>query len=407
MNTKTVYFKTLGCKVNQYETQSMRERIQSLGVNELDHPEGADCLILNSCTVTHQSDRKALYYVRRFKKTNPQGKVILTGCLANNDPNHLLQKDYIDMVLPNEEKGCIDQVYARLFDTPLLPIPTPHEKTITSFKGHVRAFVKVQDGCNMNCSYCKVRIVRGRSRSRGSEHIISEVRTLVENGYKEIVLTGVQIGSYGKDLTEKRSLATLLEDIAMIPGIERSRLSSIEPFDLTEELLATIARMPSCCHHFHIPLQSGDNNVLVRMRRAYTREEYQSLIQSIRARIPACGISTDVIIGFPGEDDEAFSNTMELLETIGPHKVHIFPFSPREGTDAFLYHDTVASRIVSQREKIAETLQQRLFNEYAQQFIGTVEPVLIEGGYQQSATTCVGRTSHYPTTYLVNSDGHD
>ncbi|MBU1862183.1 MAG: tRNA (N(6)-L-threonylcarbamoyladenosine(37)-C(2))-methylthiotransferase MtaB [Candidatus Omnitrophica bacterium] len=400
---KTVYFKTLGCKVNQYETQGMRESLIRNGFSEMDRPEEADYCVVNSCTVTHHSDRKALYYIRRFKRHNPQGKVVLTGCLTHDNLTGLLKNVDVDIILPNDRKMNI--AHALLPQTPH-PIKTNMEDTcrgISSFKGHMRAFVKVQDGCNMNCSYCKVRIVRGSSRSRRLSDIRDEVRRLADNGYQEIVLTGIQIGAYGKDFKEKKGLVDLLDEILTIPLIKRVRLSSIEPFDVSRELIHSMAITERLCPHLHIPLQSGDDQILRLMRRPYTRIQYKELIDCLRETIPSFGLSTDVIVGFPSEDNNAFYNTLSLLEDVRPFKIHIFPFSPRAGTDAYCFENKVSSSIVKRREQNVQQINDMLFNKMALELRGTTQNVLIEGSINSYSSELRGRTRQY-VKVLVKGD---
>ena len=393
---RTVYFKTLGCKVNQYETQGMRECLLKQGFREIDHPEEAEYFVLNSCTVTHESDRKTLYYVRRFRNVNPQGKVVITGCLAKNDPAELLARAQADVIIPNKEKvniahymGGGDEVRERA------------EFSISSFKGHAHAFVKIQDGCNMQCSYCKVRLVRGPSCSRDMTSIIDEVARLAHNGYQEIVLTGIHLGDYGKDLKSRIDLIGLLRKVVSVPGLTRVRLSSIEPFDITPQLIdyfARNARNEKICPHFHVPLQSGDDRILRSMRRAYTGAQYIDIIKEMRSKVPSFTVSTDVIVGFPGEDDAAFQSTVAALREVQPFKIHIFPFSPRVGTDAYEYPERVSPHVIKERERILYRLNDELFKDVARGFLGTTHMVLVEKKVASKDTRTphlIGRTPHY------------
>ena len=395
--TKTIYFKTFGCKVNQYETQGMRENLLLHGFQEIDQPERAHYVIVNSCTVTHHSDRKALYYIRRFRKTNPQGTIVVTGCLTENDDPHMLYSRGADIVLRNEHKMYVAQrILAH--DTRAVSVPqeTPsHAFSISSFKGHSRAFVKIQDGCTMNCSYCKVRIVRGKSRSRTLFDIRDEVKKIVGNGYKEIVLTGVELGAYGKDLVDTPTLVTLLDLITPIAGLERVRLSSIEPFDVTHELIAYMAYHKKICPHFHIPLQSGDDTILKAMRRGCTSNQYRELIQTIRKAIPHCALTTDIIVGFPGEGDSAFANTIALLKETQPFKIHFFPFSPRKETDAYWFTGRVPHRIIKMREDILKKLNTTLFKSSSDGLRGQVYPVLLEKEGTRDGQQVRGRLPDY------------
>ncbi len=402
MNRKTFYIKTLGCKVNQYETQGIREVLGRDGYHEVDTPKDAAYIIINSCTVTHHSDRKTFYFIRRTKKMNDAATIVLTGCTAENDEHELLYEKGADIIVTNDEKSRIAEILAfhRAHDTDHTPhvkpivLDTFSDMPISSFKGHSRAFVKIQDGCNMNCSYCKVRIVRGRSRSRSLSSIVDEVVRLVDNGYKEIVLTGVQLGAFGRDLTTPTSLVALLDILSDETGVERIRISSLEPFDVTDALIESMANNPKICPHLHLPLQSGDDTILRRMRRTYTHDKFESLIMRLKSNVPSFALTTDVIVGFPGEDDKAFRNTFDLLSKTEPFKMHIFPFSAREGTDAASYEGIVQSSIITERERALHTLNDELFLRTSSVLVGKSLPVLIEEVIDDGRTS-KGRLNDY------------
>lgn len=369
----------------------MREILCSHGWKETSETTEAESIIVNSCTVTHQSDRKTRYFIRRLKKMNPDARIVLSGCYVEKKEPHELEQLPVDVILRNDEKENIAAVLGTL------ECDIHEHKHIASFKGHTRAFVKIQDGCNMKCSYCKVRIVRGPSRSRSKEEIIKEATALGEHGYREIVLTGIQLGAYGRDWNKPDLLVELLSALNEIKTIERIRLSSIEPFDVTEKLIAFIMRHEKMCAHLHIPLQSGDARVLKAMKRAYTPEKFVSLIETLRKAIPFFGLTTDVIVGFPGEDDEAFRNTLAVLEKTKPFKIHVFPFSPRKGTEAYNFSGRLSSSVIKEREAALLRLNERLFKKSLAPLVGSKQKILVEECVDIGRHTVRGHIHNYCT----------
>lgn len=327
---QTVKFYTLGCKVNQYETQLIREQMLCSGFRELADGAPADVYVINTCTVTRQADTDSFYLIRKASRDNSQARIIVTGCLAELDRDKILSIGRGNLIV--KSRDCFAAQHG-----------------ITYFKGRSRAFLKIQDGCNYVCSYCKVRLVRGKSRSREYTDVLSEVKTLIKNGYREIVLCGICLGAYGKDLTPRLSLAKLIAELEMLSRDFRIRLSSIEAGDINQELIATLKKSFCLCRHLHIPLQSGDNAILKRMNRQYTRESFLRLIRQLKALIPQIGISTDVMVGFPGETDANFENTLELVREIEPLRVHIFAYSPRQATAAANLKGAIAPGIIKSR----------------------------------------------------------
>lgn len=395
---KAFYIKTLGCKVNQYETQAMCEALSVAGYILVIRPADAAFIIINSCTVTHQSDRKTFYYARRLKKENQDACIVVAGCSVENKDPHEFYAKGIDIVIPNAAKqqivGVLEEFRRGNAEQTDRQISAESAFSITRFAGHSRAFVKIQDGCNMNCSYCKVRIVRGKSRSRARDDIIDELYALVANGYKEVVFAGVQLGAFGKDLSAPVDLVELLRQARAIDGIERIRLSSLEPFDVSERLIRLIAEGGKFCPHFHLPLQSGADAILKRMRRIYSAQQYCDLIGRMRGAIPSFSLTTDVIVGFPGEDEAAFAATIELLRRSRPFKIHIFPFSARAGTDASTYSELVCSSVIKQRERILQTLDEELFVSTSEPLIGMRHTVLVEE-YDHVRKQAIGRLGDY------------
>lgn len=311
ISMKKFYIKTLGCKVNQYESQAIRERFEKLGLREVGLGACADFCVVNTCTVTQGADRKSRNAIRQAIRKNKNSRIVITGCMSRADAMKFAQSiDGIDYIIPKS-------FFA---------------DGVTRHCGHTRAFVKIQDGCNFNCSFCKICIVRGKSRSRDSREILEEVKKIVIAGFKEIVLTGVCLGSFGSGSSSNKGLVKLIDALEAMPGLERIRLSSIEPKLVTRQLIGLFSLSSKLCHHLHIPLQSADDAILRAMNRHYNCEEYMRTIESIRSKAPDIGITTDVIIGFPGENESNFKNTIKALRLIQPLAVHRFAYSPRAGT---------------------------------------------------------------------------
>ncbi len=371
---QTIKFYTLGCKANQYDTQSIREKFLSSGFQEINNGKKADLYLINTCTVTHRADSDSLNLIRRVKRENPKAKIIVTGCLTELDSDRIKTIEGIDLIVKNSKKEKILNLLRGQSPPPrrrrgkgTVPV-----KGISSFAGHTRAFLKIQDGCDNFCSYCKVPLVRGRSRNRPKEEILLEAKQLVKNGFKEIVLTGICLGAY-------RDLVGLIEKLEKIPGLLRIRLSSIEAGDVSDELIEKIAKSDKICRHLHIPLQSGDDGILKRMNRKYSRVGYLKLIRKIKRKIPQIAITTDVLVGFPGESEKNFRNTFDLLKKIMPLKAHIFPYSERNGTAAAGFKEKVKIEVIRERSKRLEKLADFCSLRYRKKFLGKVMPVLIEG----------------------------
>jgi len=340
---KRIAFITVGCKLNQFETEQMREAAEMSGYGPVADPGQAEVCVINTCTVTSKSDYRSRQAVRRAMRANPEAMVVVTGCYAQRKPREVAGIKGVDLVLGNAEKESID-TYLGLGKqpSPLIRITAidgmerlASRRQLHGFGRYTRAFVKIQDGCDNSCAYCAVPLARGRSRSKRPDEVRREIEVLALEGYKEIVLTGVHLGSYGKDLTPAASLAALLREIALTVGIARLRLSSIEPTDFSEDLIELLAEPSSrICPHVHIPLQSGDDRILSIMGRPYGRDLYRNLIERIAIACPRCGIGADVMVGFPGEDHRAFMNTLGLLQDLPITYLHAFAFSRREGTVA-------------------------------------------------------------------------
>ncbi len=381
---------TLGCKVNQYETQAMRELLLSAGFKETDIEDDADIYIINTCTVTAKADSKSKSLIRECAFKDPKA-VIVTGCYVEKDKEEILKIPGVNAIVENLQKDNIVKIVNSLCDNQAISLSpkSNSRKHITNFSGHTRAFVKIQDGCNNKCSYCKVSLVRGKSKSRPGKDIVEEVKILVQNGFKEIVLCGICLGAYKPDLVG------LLSDLEKIQGLERIRLSSIELIYVTEDLLKKIADSKKICPHLHIPLQSGDDEILHRMNRRYTASEFFKKVKKAREFIPDIAITTDVMIGFPGESEFAFENTIKAIKKIAPGRSHIFRYSQREGTEAFNMKDQTPRNVMKKRlVKMKEVTGKSSF-EYRNKFLGKTLPVLIHKMKDKKNNLYSGYTDTY------------
>lgn len=355
---------TLGCKVNQYESQVIRQYFIRRGLEESNNGCPCDIYIINTCTVTKDADRKSYSYIRRALRENPSSKVYVTGCLVKTDKQRI-KDSFPGISLFNKEKL---------------------KQGISDFKGHHRAFIKIQDGCRNFCSYCKVPVVRNIIKSRPVGEITREAAGLIEAGFKEIVLCGICLGAYGRDLKIKIDLTDAIEAVENIKGNFRIRLSSIEAGDVSEKLIRKMEVSKRLCPHLHIPLQSADNRILKLMNRHYTAKKFLNLIKKLKQRIPDFAFTTDVLVGFPSESESNFQNTFKLIKEIEPLRVHIFPFSAREGTRAFSMKEKNHEQVIHNRVKRLRDLTKELSLLYRSRFLGKELMVLSEGkgGYAQN-----------------------
>ncbi len=404
-----VKFITLGCKVNQYETQGMREVLKKSGVESVhsSSPEAVDYVVVNTCTVTADADKENRYWIRRVRREHPNARIIVTGCGVERNFRDYETLPEVDLVLRNHEKpeiasrlltGCASPAVQDESLPQAGPVNPKHVFTplsISETEGSGRAFVKIQDGCNHACSFCKVVLVRGRSRSRDVQNIVEEVTRLRDSGYREIVFAGIQLGAYGLDFSEDSAadLIRVLEACSKVEGIERLRLSSIEPTDVRPELISALRDMSKCCHQLHIPLQSGDNDVLKGMNRRYERAFYIDLIQQLKTEMPDFCLSLDVMAGFPNETEEGFQNTVRLLEAVQPLKCHVFPYSRREGTRAAMFQD-LPKTVVRERVQRLIQLGEKLSTDIRLAYLGKTVQVLAET-YRGAEGMLQGLTPNY------------
>ena len=386
---KKVSFYTLGCKVNQYETNAMAQKFKEAGYEIVDmNDDISDICIVNTCTVTNMSDRKSRHSLRRVKEKNPSAIIAAVGCYAQVAKNDLEKMQEIDIVLGNEEKANIVQYVEKFIDSQdenkLIEIEDISSKKEFEDMGQItytektRAFIKVQDGCNQFCSYCIIPYARGRVRSRNAESIIKEITQIAQNGIKEVVITGIHVASYGRDFGNENGLIELLEKINEIEGIKRIRLGSLEPKIITEEFMQRLSKLEKICHHFHLSLQSGCDETLKRMNRKYTTAQVIEIIERLRRYYDDVMLTTDIIVGFPGETEEEFETTYQFLKEVKLYKMHVFQYSPRKGTRAAVMQNQVDGNIKEARSKRLIELSNENQKMYNQQLVGKEVEVLFE-----------------------------
>lgn len=396
---RTVAFYTLGCKVNQYETNAMEQQFIQNNYKIVDNTEKADIYVINTCTVTNMADRKSRQMLRRVKEINQSAVIVVCGCYAQVAKKELEQIPEVDIILGINEKNKIVQIveeYLANKDNIIEVADVSKQKEFLDF-GDVtyteknRAVIKVQDGCNMFCSYCLIPYARGRIRSRKIENVVSEIEKIAKQGIKEVVITGIHVASYGKDFENGNiRLINLLEEINKIEGIARIRLSSLEPTIVDEEFAQRLSKLEKICDHFHLSLQSGCDATLKRMNRKYTTARYKEATEILRKFYQNANFTTDVIVGFPGETDEEFDQTYQFLKEIGFYKMHIFKYSPRKGTVAEKLPNQVDGNIKEERSKKLIELSNNMQNEKNSQYIGKTVKVLFEeyeNGYYKGHTT--------------------
>ena len=405
---RVVKFITLGCKVNQYETNAMAQKFLEKGYKVIEeyeqNGEKPDICIINTCTVTNMSDRKSRQMLRREKENNKNVIVVAVGCYAQVAKNELNKIPEIDLVLGNNEKVDIvkyvedyinenennieieDVMQSRLFS----------DFGDITFTEKTRAVVKIQDGCDRFCSYCIIPYARGRVRSRKPESIISEITKIAEKDIKEVVITGIHIASYGKDFNEEYKLIDLLEEINKIDGIERIRLGSIEPLLITDEFVERLKKIDKICHHFHLSLQSGCDETLKRMNRRYNTEQFKEIVKRLRNTYSDVNLTTDIIVGFPGETEEEFEKTYKFLDEIKFYKMHIFKYSQRKGTKAAVMQNQIPGDIKELRSRRLIELSNKNEFEINQKYIGKKVEVLFE---EEKEGVFKGHTANYILVY--------
>ena len=397
---KKVALHNLGCKVNAYETEAMQELLVQNGYEIVPFKEGADIYIINTCTVTNMADRKSRQMLHRAKKMNPDAIVVAAGCYVQTEKDKV--DESIDIVIGNNKKKDIIEILneyeaEQCFRKEIIDINHTNEYEelhLSKTAEHTRAYIKVQDGCNQFCTYCIIPYARGRVRSRSYSSVIEEVTTLAANGYKEVVLTGIHLSSYGVDTSD--NLLHLILGVHEIEGIERIRLGSLEPRIITEEFAKTISELPKMCPHFHLSLQSGCNDTLKRMNRRYSAEEYYEKCELLRKYFKNPALTTDVIVGFPGETEEEFEESMRFVDKVNFYETHIFKYSRRAGTKADRMENQIPEEIKTKRSNIMLEMNQKKMAAYEDALIGTTQEVLMEEAIEKNGEIYqVGHTKEY------------
>lgn len=387
LNNKKVSFITLGCKVNQYDSDAMRTLFIRRGYAQAEHDEVADVYVINTCSVTSIGDKKSRQVIRKIRRNNPNAVIAATGCYAQVAPEVLEEMGDVDVIVGHQNRNKIvdyieesrkkDKVINAVKD---IMSVREYENLEVDPEGEVkaRAFVKVQEGCDNYCTFCIIPYARGRLKSRKQKDAVKEIRNLVEKGYREVVLTGIHLGNYGKDLRDGTSLSTLVSELLTIPNLLRIRLGSIESVELSEELINIIKNEKRVCRHLHLPLQSGSDAVLKSMNRHYRLKQYRKLIKELREEIPDLAVTTDLIVGFPGETEENFNETLETLKELKFSGIHVFPFSKRTGTPAAMYPNQITNEEKKRRVHIVQALENEISREYRNKFLNKTIQVLAE-----------------------------
>lgn len=406
---KSVAFLSLGCKVNAYETESIKEMFKNAGYEIRQFNEAADIYIVNTCTVTNIADRKSRQMLHRAKKLNPDAVVVAVGCYVQAPQSKLEDDDLVDILVGTRGKSSVLDLVEEYIrsnkerDFKHNVVKEGEENKDWSYDsgevnaagGKTRANLKIQDGCDQFCTYCIIPFVRGRIRSRDMESIIEETERLARAGYKEMVLTGIHIGSYGRDIDGESRMLELLTKLNEVEGDFRIRLGSVEPRLITEEFLEGLVKLKKVCPHFHLSLQSGSTAVLKRMNRHYSADEYLTSVNLLKKYYDRPGITTDIIVGFPGESDEEFEETAAFVKKVGFLKVHVFPYSKRDGTYAAKMSEQVAPEIKKKREDRLITICDEVAKEYLDSLNGDSERVLLEEEIKGREDYILGHTDRY------------
>ena len=416
---KKAALQNLGCKVNAYETEAMQELLEQNGYEIVPFQEGADIYIINTCTVTNMADRKSRQMIHRAKKMNPDAIVVAAGCYVQAQENSDKIDECIDIVIGNNKKQNLieileeyeqkrkeaDGVFVQQEVIDINHTKEYEELHLTKTAEHTRAYIKVQDGCNQFCTYCIIPYMRGRVRSRRKEEVVEEVSALAANGYKEVVLTGIHLSSYGVDFEEKETLLSLIQAVHAIEGIERIRLGSLEPRIITEEFASALSALPKICPHFHLSLQSGCEETLKRMNRRYSAEEYFEKCMLLRKYFENPALTTDIIVGFPGETEEEFEESRAFVEKVNFYETHIFKYSKRQGTKAAVMPNQVPEPEKTKRSNTLLALDERNRKAYEEQFSGKETEILVEEQMEKDGKTYwIGHTKEYIRLAILSDE---
>ncbi|WP_416149311.1 tRNA (N(6)-L-threonylcarbamoyladenosine(37)-C(2))-methylthiotransferase MtaB [Salipaludibacillus sp. HK11] len=398
----TVAFHTLGCKVNHYETESIWQLFQQAGYEKIEYEQISDVYVINTCTVTNTGDKKSRQVIRRAIRQNPEAVVCVTGCYAQTSPAEVMAIPGVDIVVGTQDRHKL-LPYIEKFQKEREPINAVgnimkarvyEELDVPSFTDRTRASLKIQEGCNNFCTFCIIPWARGLMRSRKPEDVIEQAKQLVKAGYKEIVLTGIHTGGYGEDMKDT-SLASLLAELETISGLKRIRISSIEASQITDDVIEVIDRSEKVVRHLHVPLQSGSNTVLKRMRRKYTTNFYKERVNRLKKALPGLAVTSDVIVAFPGETEDEFQETFDFIREIGFSELHVFPFSKRTGTPAARMEDQVGNDVKNDRVHKLIELSNQQAKEYASVFEGEVLEMIPEEDDHDNSDYLIGYTDNY------------
>ena len=398
-----VAFATLGCRVNQYESEAMAEKFIREGYEVVDFDQFSDVYVINTCTVTNMGDKKSRQIISRARRNNPDAIIAAVGCYSQMSPKEVSEIPGVDVVLGTRNKGDVvyyvnkakDEGKSQVHVQGVLQNKVFEDLKIEDYQDKTRAFLKIQDGCNRFCTYCTIPYARGSVCSKDPNKVLSEVRELAKNGFKEVILSGIHTASYGLDLEGNVNLITIIEEIEKIDGIERIRIGSIEPAFFTAEVIEKIKSFKKLCPHFHLSLQSGCDATLKRMNRRYTAKEYEDSVNLLRETLPDVSISTDVIVGFPGETEEEFNETYEFLKRIKLTKTHIFKYSPRKGTKAADMPNQINGKVKDERSKKLIELNDINEKAFTEKFLGKEMDVLFEQPVKGKEDVYEGYTRNY------------
>lgn len=409
----TVAFYTLGCKVNFYDTEAIWQLFKNEGYEQVDFESTADVYLINTCTVTNTGDKKSRQIIRRAVRRNPDAVIAVTGCYAQTSPAEIMAIEGVDLVIGTQDREKI-MTFVNQIQGDRKPVNAVRnimktrdfeELNVPDFSERTRAFLKIQEGCNNFCTFCIIPWSRGLSRSRAPESVLEQAKQLVAAGYKEIVLTGIHTGGYGDDM-ENYNLTSLLWDLDKVEGLERIRISSIEASQIDDAMIDVLNRSSKMCRHLHIPLQAGENSVLKRMRRKYTTEEFAAKIKRLHEAMPGVAITTDVIVGFPGETEEMFESGFRFMEELQFAEMHVFPYSKRTGTPAARMDEQVDEEVKNERVHKLIDLSEKMQLQYAKQYVGQVLDVIPERDYKGAPGTglVMGYTDNYIQVVFEGSE---
>jgi threonylcarbamoyladenosine tRNA methylthiotransferase MtaB len=399
---KRAAFYTLGCKVNQYETEAMIESFEKSGYEIVDYSEYADVYIINTCTVTNMGDRKSRQIIRKARDRNPEALVAVVGCYSQIAPGEVLEIPEVSLVVGTNERSRMVELVEHAMRkkeklnmvSDIMKVREFEDMPIKNYRNRTRAFLKIQEGCDQYCTYCIIPYARGHVRSRKPDSIMAEVKELAESGFREIVLTGIHVASYGKDLGNT-SLIDIIEKVHEIDGIQRIRMSSVEPNIITDGFIERLSRLPKICRHFHLSLQSGCDETLKRMNRKYTTGEYRSVVAKLREVFADVAITTDLIVGFPGETEEEFKRTVDFIEEIAFSSMHVFKYSQRSGTPAARYSNQIKPQVKDARSKVVTAIARKNEEKFKKAFIGRSKSVLYEHVIDDEQLLFEGLTDNY------------